>query len=300
MSSPVRTRGRLRALASAIRIPQWTKNLLIVVAPAASGTLFHRDVLVHTGVTFAIFCAVASALYLLNDLADVTNDRTHPTKKFRAIAAGELSIGLAVGAVVLLLAVGVALLFTIARPQQLIVVVGLYILEVLLYSYYFKNVAVIELAFVASGFFLRAYAGAAASHIPVSNWFLIVVSFGALFLVIGKRSAELRHSGGVTRRVLDSYTPEFLHSALTLAATVVVTAYCLWAVDTSSTGLSSVKHATVPTRLSVIPVVLSVLVIIKGAESPQGESPEDLVLKNRVIQVLALIWCALLAVGIYA
>ena len=138
-----------------------------------------------------------------------------------------------------------------------------------------------------------------ASHIPVSTWFLIVVTFGALFLVVGKRSAELRHVGAANRPVLAQYTTDFLHSALTLSATVVVTAYCLWAIDTSSTGLSSIKHDVIPVRLSMVPVVLAILFIIRGAESAEGESPEDLLLKNRSVQALALVWIILIVWGTY-
>jgi len=117
-------------------------------------------------------------------------------------------------------------------------------------------VAIIELGVVASGFFLRAYAGAVTSHIFVSTWFLVVISFGALFLVVGKRASELKKIGDrSTRQVLAEYTPEFMHSALTLSASVVVTGYCLWPLDTSLTGLSSSHNDFVPIRLSVVPVV---------------------------------------------
>ena len=153
---------------------------------------------------------------------------------------------------------------------------------------------------MASGFFLRAYAGAVASHIFVSTWFLVVISFGALFLVTGKRSSELQSVGvSGTRKVLSEYTPQFLHSALTMCATVVVTGYCLWAFDTSSTGLSSVHHNIVPIRLTVIPVVFAILFIMRSASAGNGQSPEDLVLHDRVVQVLGLIWIALVYIGIY-
>jgi hypothetical protein len=91
-----------------------------------------------------------------------------------------------------------------------------------------------------------------------------------------------------------------LHSALTLSATVVVTAYCLWAIDTSSTGLSSVKHDVIPIRLSMVPVVLAILFIMRGAESSDGESPEDLLLKNRTVQILLVIWLGLIVGGTYS
>lgn len=282
-----------------MRVPQWVKNVLLFVAPGAAGALFHRSVLTNTVIAFFAFSLVASALYLLNDLRDVADDRKHPKKQFRAIASGDLTPRLAVSVAVLLLVGGMLLPLLISRPAGLYLILVIYIAETLAYVYGLKTVPIIEMAFVASGFFLRSYAGAVASHIPVSEWFLVVVSFGALFLVVGKRSAELRHVGASNRAVLREYTTDFLHSALTLAATVVVTAYCLWAFDTASTGLSSVKHDIIPIRLTVVPVVLAILFIIRGAESSDGEAPEDLVLKNRIVQLLGLVWAVLIVSGTY-
>ncbi len=289
----------MRALASAMRISQWVKNGLLVVAPGAAGLLFHHTVLINTLVAFVAFSFVASSMYILNDLRDVESDRQHPTKRHRAIASGDLSTTAALSASALLGVVGLTLPVLIHRPTGFYLILIIYVVETLSYIFWLKNAVIIELGLVASGFFLRSYGGAVASHIPVSTWFLIVVTFGALFLVVGKRSAELRHVGSSNRPVLAEYTTEFLHSALTLSATVVVTAYCLWAIDTSSTGLSSIKHDVIPLRLTVVPVVLAILFIIRGAESPQGESPEDLLLKNRTVQILALIWVGLMLGGTY-
>ena len=297
--TPGNPRGVVRALASAMRIPQWVKNGLLVVAPGASGTLFHRSVLANTMFAFASFCCVASSMYLLNDLRDIDSDRQHPTKRLRAIASSELSRGAALSTAGILAVVGLTIPLFIHHPSGFYLILGLYIAETLSYIFWLKNAVIIELGLVASGFFLRSYGGAVASHIPVSTWFLIVVTFGALFLVVGKRSAELRHVGSTNRAVLAEYTTEFLHSALTLTATVVVTAYCLWAIDTSSTGLSSIRHDVIPIRLSMVPVVLAILFIIRGAESGEGESPEDLLLKNRTVQILALIWAGLIVGGTY-
>ena len=282
-----------------MRVPQWVKNGLLVIAPAASGTLWHRHVLANTLVAFVAFCLVASSLYILNDLKDVESDRAHPTKRFRAIAAGDLSRGAALASSAILARLCFTAPVLIEHPAGFYLILGLYVTETLCYILWLKNAVIIELGLVASGFFLRSYGGAVASHIPVSTWFLIVVTFGALFLVVGKRAAELRHVGSANRAVLTQYTTDFLHSALTLSATVVVTAYCLWAIDTSSTGLSSIKHDVILVRLSMVPVVLAILFIIRGAESGEGESPEDLLLKNRTVQVLALVWLVLIAWGTY-
>ncbi|MFI5034635.1 MAG: decaprenyl-phosphate phosphoribosyltransferase [Acidimicrobiales bacterium] len=293
-------RGPVRALASAMRPRQWIKNGLIGVAPAAAGTLTHADVLRHTGAAFLAFCALSSAIYLVNDLRDLAGDREHPTKRHRALAASQLSARAASAAAVALILVSFAIPFALWHPQGLFLVLGLYLVNSLAYSFYVKNIVIMELVSVASGFFLRAYAGAAASHIFVSTWFLVVISFGALFLVVGKRSSELERVGaGITRRVLGEYTRDFLHSVLTLSAAVVVTCYCLWAFDTSATGLSSAHHYIVPIRLSVVPVVIAVLFIMRSAEAGNGAAPDELLYHDRVVQGLVVVWGVLLMVGIY-
>ncbi len=292
-------RGAVRAMASGMRIPQWIKNGLVFIAPAASGRFFRTEVFENSLIAFATFCAIASCIYLVNDIRDVDDDRSHPSKRFRAIASGQLTISVAVAMAVLLGIAACLMPLALNHPLGLYLILGIYVIESFSYIAGIKRVAIVEMAFVASGFFLRAYAGAVASQIPVSEWFLVVISFGALFLVVGKRSAELRNVGTKNRAVLKEYTPEFLNAALTLAATVVVTAYCLWAFDTSATGLSSVKHLTIAIRLTVVPVVLAVLFIIRGAASPDGEAPEDLLLRNHTVQVLAVVWAALVGIGVY-
>jgi decaprenyl-phosphate phosphoribosyltransferase len=283
-----------------MRPAQWIKNCLIVVAPAAAGILTHAIVLGETAVVFTAFCAVSSAVYLLNDVRDLEADRRHPIKRFRAIASGRVSTTTATGAAIFLLALGFALPIVLAHPDQLLIVLGLYVAISLSYVYWVKNVAIIELGAVASGFFLRAYAGAAVSHIPVSSWFLVVISFGALFLVVGKRSSELKSGGDAsTRPVLAEYTVKFLDSVLSMCATIVVAGYCLWALDASSTGLSFNHDAALPVRLSVVPVVFAVLFILRSAEAGHGAAPEDLLLHNRSVQILLAAWVVLMVFSVY-
>ncbi len=293
-------RGPVRALLSAMRPSQWVKNLIVVVAPAAAGVLTHHDVMGHTAVAFGAFSLLASALYITNDVRDVEADRAHPTKRARAIAAGELAPSAALVAAVVLGALAFTLPLLVPSPGELEWTLATYAVLTIAYNLRLKEVAVVELAIVASGFFLRALAGAAASHLAVSKWFLVVISFGALFLVVGKRAAELgTETAGVTRKVLSEYTARFLESTLTLAASVAVAGYCLWAFDTSAQGLSTLRNDAFPVHLSVIPVVVAVLYILRGALAGEGETPEHLLLHNRVVQALGLVWALLLAWAVY-
>jgi decaprenyl-phosphate phosphoribosyltransferase len=283
-----------------MRPTQCVKNGLIVIAPAAAHSLTHADVFWRTATAFAAFCFMASGIYLINDVRDAPSDRLHPTKRFRAIASEELSTKAALTSAIVLVLIAFAIPLALSRSQGLLLILGLYFVISISYSLGLKNVAIIEMGVVASGFFLRAYAGAVTSHITVSTWFLVVISFGALFLVVGKRTSELKTVDvNATRPVLAEYTSEFLRSALTMCATVVVTGYCLWAFDTSSTGLSANYNDFVPVRLSVVPVVFAMLFIMRSAEAGDGAAPEELLLHNHTVQALALIWVALIAWGVY-
>jgi decaprenyl-phosphate phosphoribosyltransferase len=287
------------ALFVAMRPRQWVKNLLVVVAPVAAGKFFHPGIAGRTAVAFVAFCLASSGTYLLNDVRDRTADRLHPGKRARPVAQGQLSVRTAMAASAALLAVGFGI--GIALRWQLGVVVALYIGESVAYSMGGKRLAVIELGFVTSGFVLRAIAGGVACSLPLSPWFLVVISFGALFVVVGKRLAEFHELGadrGEHRAVLDTYTVGFLHAALTMCAGVTITGYCLWAFVADTTGLS-VHHDQIWIQLSVIPVVLAILYVLLQLDAGRGGAPEDLVLKDRVVQLLGLCWAVLVAVGIY-
>ncbi len=287
-------------LIRALRPRQWTKNALVFVAPAAAGAYHYRGAILDALGAFGIFCAAASSTYLLNDSVDADSDRLHPVKQHRPIASGEVPVPLAVGIGVVLGLGSIGAAWALAG-WKLALVVGLYAVISVAYTVYFKKVPVVELAFVASGFVLRALAGGIATHVPISTWFLAVTSFGALFVVAGKRAAELKVLGDDSdahREVLGEYTTSFLQSTLTLTAAVTVTAYCLWAFG--SEGLArSIHHDSIWIELTVVPVILGILHVLRLLDRGEGGAPEDLVLRDRVLQVLGVSWVALFAAGIY-
>lgn len=300
VSAPSRTRSR--AIVSSLRPRQWVKNLLVLVAPAAAGLLSHARVLEHCSVAFLAFCLCASGIYLLNDVLDRVADRAHPRKQFRAVASGDLSPRTAVTMGVVLLALGLGSTQIDHANLELFGVLALYVANSLAYLLVVKTLAVIEFGSVAAGFFLRAISGGAAVHIPISTWFYVVVSFGALFLVVGKRLAE-RHELGVVaarhRAVLASYSDSYLASALTMISSVLTAGYCLWAFDTTSNGLSTHHHNVIAIRLTVVPAVLAILYVLRKLEAGGGGAPEDLVYEDRTVQALAVAWMALIVIGIY-
>lgn len=296
---PARRQDLLLDLLRAARPKQWTKNLLVFVAPGAAGVLVHRGPALESLAAFAVLCAAASGTYFLNDTIDAEADRVHPAKRHRPIAAGRVEPRLALGAAAMLFA---AAIFGSAwlAGWRLVVVVGAYIAMSTAYSLWLKREPVIELTAVASGFVLRAVAGGVSTHVPLSSWFLVVTSFGALFIVVGKRLGEqagLGEDGGLHRSALELYSPTFLRSSLTLAAAGAVTTYCLWAFDKG--GLAHRGDHMVWIELSVAPVVTGVLYILRILDAGRGGAPHELALQDRTLQVLALAWTVLVGVGVY-
>ena len=284
-----------------MRPRQWAKNVIVLLAPAAAGSFRHPGTVGHVAGAFAVFSMAASATYLLNDCVDAESDRHHPDKRSRPVASGELRVGTALTVAVLL---GVAAITAsgFLSGWRLASVIAVYLAVSAAYSLHFKRVPVVELLFLASGFVFRAIAGGVATHVPLSDWFLVVVCFGALFVAGGKRASELRLLGPRSkshRHTLGMYTPSFLQSILVLTSGVTVTAYCLWAF--SRTGFAAADHDDhLFIALTVVPVILAVLHVLYLLDRGEGAAPEELVFSDRLLQILGVIWIVLFALGIYA
>lgn len=291
-------RARLAALLALSRPRQWVKNALVLAAPLAAGRIAEPPTLGRALAALVLFTVVASGVYWVNDALDASADRLHPTKRRRPIAAGTVPVRAAlVGGIVLQLT-GLAVA-AIAVTPLLAGVLGAYALLQLAYSVRLKRVPVAELMLVASGFVIRALAGGVATSIVLTEWFLIVTSFGALFVVAGKRYAESVAMGdlaGEHRAVLDFYPRAFLQQVVGVCLAVTLLAYCLWAFRTSTLlpGPPSLWVA-----LSVAPVTLITLRYLLLVAAGRTGEPEELLLRDRVIAVGALVTVAMVLVGMY-
>lgn len=287
--------SRLPAPIRAMRPRQWVKNFLVVLAPLAGGVLFQPDVLEGVALAFVAFCLVSSAVYLLNDIRDVEEDRLHPRKRFRPIAAGELSIPVAAVMGIVLGLAGLALGFWTAPALGVTLVV--YVAIQILYSAVLKHLPVIDLAVVSSGFLLRAIAGGVAVAVPLSQWFLLVAAFGSLFMVAGKRYSELVSVGADagTRKSLDRYSQSYLRFVWILAAVLVVTCYSLWAFENPGREPLGVPW----TAISIAPFTLGMLQYALEVDAGQAGEPEDVVLHDHVLQGLGLIWLITISIAVF-
>ena len=288
-------RSRSGAVIATMRPRQWIKNALVIAAAGAAGALGHDDTPGRVTVAFAAFCLLASGIYAINDVSDAEEDRRHPRKRFRPVAAGELDPRFATGAGLSFLLAGLLLCAAIG---PLLALVGVaYAALTLSYTLVWRHLIVFDVIAVAGGFVLRAVAGGVAAPVTLSRWFLLVVTSSAVLVAAAKRYAELRRADGSAasrRRVLDSYSPRALELIIAGATAVALLAYCMWAFS-----LPVVRG--IPWRpLTIVPFAACLLRYSELVHRGAGEAPEDVLLSDRPLQLAGLAWLALFALEVNA
>ncbi|GAA2254983.1 decaprenyl-phosphate phosphoribosyltransferase [Streptomyces atrovirens] len=289
--------GLLKGLLLTARPKQWVKNVLVIAAPAAAGELFSVHALTRLALVFVLFTACAAAVYLVNDARDADADRAHPVKCRRPVAAGQVPVPVAYAAGIALGVLAPAVAVRLCPPEAAALLIA-YLAVQLAYCVSLKHVLVVDLVVVTTGFVMRAVIGGLALGIPLSRWFLITTGFGALFMVAAKRYSEavqMTGKAGATRALLTEYTTGYLRFVWQLAAGVAVLGYCLWALEEGG-----VPHTSVlPWRqLSVVAFVLAVLRYAVFADRGTAGEPEDVVLGDRALAVIGLVWAAMYALAV--
>ncbi|MEO8814458.1 MAG: decaprenyl-phosphate phosphoribosyltransferase [Mycobacterium sp.] len=275
-------------LIKAMRPRQWVKNVLVLAAPmAALGGDAHYD---YGGVgrkalvAFVVFCLAASSVYLVNDARDVEADRAHPTKRFRPIAAGVVPQWLAYTLAVVLAVASLAI--SCWLTPNLALVIAVYLTIQLGYCFGLKHQPVLDICIVSSAYLLRAIAGGVAAEIPLSQRFLLVMAFGSLFMVAGKRYAELQlaeQTGAKIRKSLESYTSTYLRFVWTASATAMLVCYSLFAFERDHGSGSWYA-------VSIIPITIGILRYAVDVDGGIAGEPEDILRRDRVLQLMALAW----------
>jgi decaprenyl-phosphate phosphoribosyltransferase len=263
---------------------------LAFAAPFAAGWLDRPEIAARAFGAFVVLCMISSATYLVNDVRDVKQDRLHPRKRLRPIAAGELSTGAALSIAGVLAVVGICGGAAIAGGLGLLAI-G-YLALTASYSLWLRRVAVFDIAIISAGFVLRAVAGGVATDIYLSRWFMIVTACCAVFLVAAKRYAELRALGvTATRQSLQRYSPRQLLIVLGVSSGLAAIAYTSWA-------FTRPDH-TVWYALSIVPLVLWLSRYMTLIGRGGGQAPEELILRDRALLTLGAVWSALFLGGVY-
>lgn len=287
------------AYLKALRPRQWTKNLVVFAAPLFAFSL-NLQSLLGSSLAFALFCCLSSSFYLINDVMDVEADRRHPVKCKRPIASGLVSIPVAIAMSLVLLS-GSLSIGWLQSPALGATLIAYALLQVA-YNLKLKRAAILDIVAIATGFVLRAYAGAAATGLFVSSWFLLCTAMLALFLGIEKRKAELRLlqiRGGKTRAVLKRYSMSLLTRMEGMVTSGAVMSYALW-----SSG-PYVRGASTPWMLITLPFVLYGIFRYQllsdprenfyetGSDQEKGECserPEEVLLTDLPILITVIGW----------
>ncbi len=284
----------LAAAVETSRPRQWPKNLLVFAAPLAGASLGRDDGLGYALVAAGAFVAASAAVYFVNDVADAERDLRHPVKRHRAVASGRLPKAHALVLAGLAITAGLAVGLAIGEPR-LSAVIAIYLAFSVLYTVVLKHIPVVELAFVAAGFVLRAVGGAIATHVPPSGWFLLVCSLGALMVAIAKRYTELSMLDTAAARhrpVMRWYRPWMLRLSERIAAWAMTAAYLLWAHGEQNPWMRG-WHLASAVALAVA------LARFDRLTARAGEKPvEDLISRDGVMVYCELAWLTMFAAGL--
>lgn len=280
------------AIVQELRPKQWAKNLIIFFPLLFSGKFCHTSLIGDALICFASFCLISSGMYVFNDAIDVEADRTHPTKRLRPMASGAVSIrqSLLIGFICMMIGlVGAYWL----RPSLALVCLS-YVLLNVLYTTTLKHFAILDVLSIAAGFVIRAVAGAVAVRVIPSAWLLLCTSLGALFLALEKRRQELsllNEKSSIHRKSLDGYSAALMGRLEALVVPTLLTSYAFYSF------LS--EHGQ--WMMLTIPIVLYGVMryqMLSEHDSVTG-TPEDVLWKDKPIQITLMIWVIVCALVIY-
>lgn len=267
-----------------LRPRQWVKNLLVFAAPVFAKEIFVPASLATALLAFAAFCIASSSVYVVNDLVDVERDRLHPDKRNRPIASGEVSKGKALALAALLSVAALGLSFWIGVGFGSVVVS--YILLTHFYSFVGKNIVIVDILIISTGFVLRAVAGALAIDVPFSGWFVLCTLFVALFVAISKRKSELAGAGGEVangaRPVLAQYTENALTAFTGTSMAAAVISYSLYVQAIIEETGSELQLLAFTVPFVIFAVFRYYLLVDTGS---LGEKPEEIFLRDRPFQI---------------
>lgn len=289
----------------------WIKNLALFAAIFLSGILFDKGQLALVIQAFIAFCFATSATYVFNDLLDMKRDRLHPRKRFRPIASGALPVPLAITEALALS--GVALLISASLNSLLFLLVFGYLLLQIFYSLGLKNIAIVDIVIIATGFVMRVYAGAFVINAHLSVWFLLCVISVALFLASGKRRAELNLVGEdnpVTRKSLVDYKKELLNSYVTMFANASWMSWALFTFFESPKAtlpfwlvLAELSRTTTINKLLMLTIPVTIFGIMRYESlifENRSETPEKLLLTDRSLIIAVGLWVVLVYWVLYS
>jgi len=281
-----------------VRPAQWTKNLFVFAALVFARQALAERAVLRTAAAFAVFCLLSGAMYLLNDLHDAAEDRRHPKKARRPIAAGRITPAQAVTLSALFGAASLAAAYFLGGP--FFAVCAAYAVLQIVYTWKLKNVVILDIFIIAAGFVLRVAAGASVIDVPVSSWLLICTTLLALFVAMGKRRHEIVLLEGAApdhRPILREYSAYLLDQMISVVTASTLIAYCLYTVSEETVQKFGTENL-IYTMPFVLYGIFRYLYLVH--QKGQGGSPEELVVKDKPLAASILLWIAAVALILYA
>jgi len=282
----------------------WIKNFALFGALLLTGTLFEKGLFNDVLLAFVAFSFATSATYIFNDIMDLKSDRLHPVKKDRPIASGKLPLFLAI--LELLIFVFLALIVSLSLSDLLFTLILFYLGLQMFYSLGLKNIHVVDILIIATGFIIRVYAGAFVINAHLSVWFLLCVVSASLFLAAGKRRAEinlLEAVDGGTRKSLSKYSKELLNSYVTMFGNATWMSWSLYTFFESPKAalpfwlaLAELSRATTIDKLMMLTIPVVIFGIMRYEAlifEGKSEAPEKLLLTDRALLIAVGLWIIL-------
>jgi 4-hydroxybenzoate polyprenyltransferase len=274
-----------------IRPKHWVKNLFVFAALIFARELFQLGPLLEAVKAFVVFCLSASAIYIINDVADADADRAHPEKRHRPIASGAVPVNRALALAVFLLAVSAIIVS--GMHHLFVITIVIYVLMNLAYSFRLKEVVLLDVFIVAAGFMLRVLGGAYAINVTVSSWLVLCSLFISLFLGFAKRRSELQRAApegaAEQRRVLAAYSAAVLDQMLTISAAGAVISYALYTVAPRTVEIFHTEKLIYTTVFVIFGVFRYLHLIYTSADA---ENPTNAVTRDVPIIVTVALWIA--------
>jgi 4-hydroxybenzoate polyprenyltransferase len=284
-------------LLRSLRPGQWTKNLVVFAGLIFGQKLKDPTAVAYASAAFGVFCVLSGVVYLVNDVRDREADRRHPDKSRRPIAAGLVPPQVAITAAGILGTLALATAF--ALRWQFFVVSLTYLVLMTIYSLALKHLVILDVMVIALGFTLRAVAGTEVIHVEMSHWLLVLTLLGALFLALNKRRAELvalANDATSHRRALEHYSTEFLDQMIGIVGASMLLAYAFYTFspDTVAKFGTDLLLYTFPFPLYG---TFRYLYLVHRREG--GGNPSETLLRDRPIQICAILWTVTIALIIY-
>jgi 4-hydroxybenzoate polyprenyltransferase len=281
-----------------IRVKHYLKNILVFLPLFFSGNVLNTKLLLLTFISFLVFSFSSSIVYIINDISDIENDRKHPIKKNRPLASGKISIKTAyiiIFILFLLVSSGITYLYLKTHNLLSIIIPIIYILLNILYSKGLKNIAIIDLLILTSGFIFRVIFGAVNIDVEVSKYLYLMIIFGSYYLSLGKRREEIIKNGFKSRKVLEKYNKEFLDKNMYVTYGLSIVSYTLWCVDKEVT--LRIGHDYLFWSIPLLMIIFQLYSL--NIEKDSYGDPVDVILSDKKLLITGVIYAIIMILLIY-